>query len=122
MCIYKKTGLFHILTGKQVKAIVVVHVFGNMADMEQLVAIAEEYNLKIIEDATEALGTYDESAELNTLKSYLNEKVGAGEQFLVLAQLLLEPSVVLFCLLCRCQLPAGAVASGMRWCGWCSFR
>lgn len=40
-----------------VKAIVVVHVFGNMADMEAITDIAEKYNLKVIEDATEALGT-----------------------------------------------------------------
>lgn len=44
--------------GAIVKAIVVVHVFGNMADMESIMDIAEKYNLKVIEDATEALGTY----------------------------------------------------------------
>ena len=41
-----------------VKAIIVVHVFGNMADMESIMEIAEKYHLKVIEDATEALGTY----------------------------------------------------------------
>ena len=40
-----------------VKAIVVVHVFGNMADMESIMDIANRFNLKVIEDATEALGT-----------------------------------------------------------------
>lgn len=44
--------------GALVKAIVVVHVFGNMADMESIMATAEKYNLKVIEDATEALGTF----------------------------------------------------------------
>lgn len=43
--------------GKTVKAIVVVHVFGNMADMESIMDTAEKYNIKVIEDATEALGT-----------------------------------------------------------------
>ena len=43
--------------GAAVKALVVVHVFGNMADMEAIMAIAEKYKLKVIEDATEALGT-----------------------------------------------------------------
>ena len=43
--------------GHPVKALVVVHVFGNMADMESIMATAEKYNLKVIEDATEALGT-----------------------------------------------------------------
>ena len=42
---------------KPVKALVVVHVFGNMADMESIMETAEKYGLKVIEDATEALGT-----------------------------------------------------------------
>lgn len=50
--------LLHKATGRHVKAIVVVHVFGNLADMEAIMAIAEEYHLKVVEDATEALGTY----------------------------------------------------------------
>lgn len=49
----------HTLThnGAVVKAVVVVHVFGNMADMEAIMEIAGIYGLKVIEDATEALGT-----------------------------------------------------------------
>ena len=43
--------------GETVKAIVVVHVFGNMADMESIMDTARKYNLKVVEDATEALGT-----------------------------------------------------------------
>lgn len=49
----------NILTynGKTVKAMVVVHVFGNLADMEQIIEIAHKFNIKVIEDATEALGS-----------------------------------------------------------------
>ena len=43
--------------GKPVKAVVVVHVFGNLADMEAVMNVAEHYGLKVIEDATEALGS-----------------------------------------------------------------
>ena len=43
--------------GNPVKAVVIVHVFGNMADMTAIMSIAHTYNLKVIEDATEALGT-----------------------------------------------------------------
>lgn len=43
--------------GNPVKAVVIVHVFGNMADMGKIMSIAHRYNLKVIEDATEALGT-----------------------------------------------------------------
>lgn len=42
----------------KVKAIIVVHVFGNMANMEKIMELALKYDIKVIEDATEALGTY----------------------------------------------------------------
>jgi aminotransferase in exopolysaccharide biosynthesis len=45
-------------TKRQIKAVVVVHVFGNPANMEKLMEVKEKYKLKIIEDATEALGSY----------------------------------------------------------------
>ena len=44
--------------GATVKAVVVVHVFGNMADMESIMDVAARFGLQIIEDATEALGTH----------------------------------------------------------------
>lgn len=45
-------------TGKRIRAIVVVHVFGNLADMEAILKVADQYGLKVIEDATEALGSH----------------------------------------------------------------
>ena len=54
-CTWDGITLTH--NGAAVKAIVVVHVFGNMADMPRLMAIAKRYGLIVIEDATEALGT-----------------------------------------------------------------
>jgi len=44
--------------GRHIKAVLVVHVFGNLANLEEICDIAAEYNLKVIEDATEALGSY----------------------------------------------------------------
>ena len=55
-CVWKGNILTY--KGSTVKAIIVVHVFGNMADMESIMEIAEKYKLKVIEDATEALGSY----------------------------------------------------------------
>lgn len=43
--------------GRRIRAVVVVHIFGNMADMESIMKTASRYHLKVIEDATEALGT-----------------------------------------------------------------
>lgn len=56
-CEFTNGELHHKVTGKHVKALVVVHVFGNLADMEAIMNIAEKYNFKVIEDATEALGS-----------------------------------------------------------------
>ncbi len=47
-----------IKNNKIIKAIMPVHVLGNMVDMDQLIAISQKYCLTIIEDATESLGSY----------------------------------------------------------------
>lgn len=57
-CDFTDGKLIDRATGRHIKAMVVVHVFGNMADMEAILPIAREYNIKVVEDATEALGTY----------------------------------------------------------------
>lgn len=56
-CDFKNGQLIHKQTGKKIPAMVVVHVFGNMADMMSIMKIAKTYNLKVVEDATEAIGT-----------------------------------------------------------------
>lgn len=44
-------------TGKIIRAIVPVHVFGNAVDLEPLVAVCKERNIKVVEDAAESVGT-----------------------------------------------------------------
>ncbi len=56
-CEFGEEGLICRLTGRRVKAVIVVHVFGNLADMETIMDIAGQYGLTVIEDATEALGS-----------------------------------------------------------------
>ena len=56
-CSFNDGKLINRKTNKHIKALAIVHVFGNMADMVKIMEIAEEFNLKVIEDATEALGT-----------------------------------------------------------------
>jgi dTDP-4-amino-4,6-dideoxygalactose transaminase len=41
---------------KKTKAIMPVHIFGQSADMDEINAIAKKYNLKVIEDACQAVG------------------------------------------------------------------
>lgn len=57
-CLLTAHGLMNKRSGRIIKAIIVVHVFGNMADMERLRDLADQYQVPLIEDATEALGTY----------------------------------------------------------------
>ena len=57
-CEVRGDHLYHKGSGRRIPAVVVVHVFGNMADMERIMDIAQKYHLMVLEDATEALGTY----------------------------------------------------------------
>ena len=50
-CHYKKDG-------RRIPVIMPVHVLGNMCNMDRLMALAKQYNLIVIEDSTEALGSY----------------------------------------------------------------
>lgn len=54
----KNGELFYINDGRTIRGILPVHVLGNMFDMDQLLSLAQQYHLTIIEDSTEALGTY----------------------------------------------------------------
>ncbi len=63
-CTFDGEKLTDLRTGRHVKAMIVVHIFGNMADMERLKTIAETFRIFLIEDATEAIGTYYTSGTL----------------------------------------------------------
>jgi dTDP-4-amino-4,6-dideoxygalactose transaminase len=56
-CRMEGGSLVNRRSGRRVAAIVVVHVFGNLADMEGVMKTARAYGLKVLEDATEALGS-----------------------------------------------------------------
>lgn len=43
---------------KVIKALVIVHIFGNLANMDKLMELSDEYNIKILEDSAESIGGY----------------------------------------------------------------
>lgn len=57
-CIVKDEKTYNKKTNSRIAALAIVHVFGNMANMERIMELAKEFNFKVLEDATEALGTY----------------------------------------------------------------
>ncbi len=54
------------LTGKVIKAIIPVHVFGHSCNIEGIIKIAKKFNLIVIEDAAEALGSFYKQKHLGT--------------------------------------------------------
>ncbi len=57
-CTFENNVLLNKKTKKHIKALVVVHVFGNIANMEKIMEVANKFNIKVIEDATESIGSY----------------------------------------------------------------
>ena len=53
-------------TGQRIKAIVPVHVLGNMCDINKLVSICKKHNISIVEDAAESLGSSFEGKHSGT--------------------------------------------------------
>lgn len=51
------TYSFYKKTGNPIKAIMPVHVLGNIGDIDKLLEITKAFNLEIIEDSTESLGS-----------------------------------------------------------------
>lgn len=65
-CRPTKNGLKNKVSGRIIKAILPVHIFGNPCNMSAIMRIAKKYDLKVIEDATESLGaSYKEGGYAN---------------------------------------------------------
>ena len=55
---YKGTYVnFNKKTGRVISAIIPMHTFGHLVEIDDLIDIAQEYNLELIEDAAESLGS-----------------------------------------------------------------
>lgn len=52
------------------KAIIAVHIYGNLCDMDKLLAIGEKYGIPVIEDAAEAVGSHWHGKHAGTIGKF----------------------------------------------------
>jgi perosamine synthetase len=75
---------------KRLKAIMVVHIYGLPVDMDPVLALAEKYGLKILEDAAEMHGQIYKGrpcgsfGDISTLSFYPNKHITTGEGGMIL--------------------------------------
>lgn len=64
---YSSNGCCYLKeNGRQIKALVTVHLLGNMCNMQELMQIGEEYGIRIIEDAACSLGSFQSGRHSGT--------------------------------------------------------
>ncbi len=74
------------------KAIMVVHLYGQSADMDAIMAIANEYKLLVIEDSAEAFGSLYKGkhvgtfGDIGTFSFFGNKTITCGEGGMVIAK------------------------------------
>src|SRR5690625_2218437 len=54
----------------EVKAVIIVHLYGLSADIDKIMAICRKHNIPVIEDAAESLGTYYKGQHTGTFGDY----------------------------------------------------
>jgi perosamine synthetase len=74
------------------KAIIPVHIYGQLADMEKICQIAKKYNLYVIEDCAESLGAYFKGrpsgsfSDISCFSFFANKIITTGEGGMCLTQ------------------------------------
>jgi perosamine synthetase len=56
--VIRKNGCFNKNTGRRIKACVPMHTFGHPMHLAELVTLCEKYNIELIEDAAESIGSF----------------------------------------------------------------
>lgn len=58
IAIVRNNELYNINTNHRIKALIVMHTFGHPSMMDELSSICQKFNITLIEDAAESLGSY----------------------------------------------------------------
>ncbi|MCC4775139.1 LegC family aminotransferase [Vibrio cyclitrophicus] len=62
-----EAGCIHRPTGKRIKAVVPMHTFGHPVELDELVAVCLKWNLVLVEDAAESLGSFYKGKHTGTM-------------------------------------------------------
>ncbi len=65
-CFYTKEHTFHKATQKRISALVLVHNLGNLGNISAIEEICQAYQIPLVEDAAEALGSFYEGKHAGT--------------------------------------------------------
>ncbi|MGR5464705.1 LegC family aminotransferase [Photobacterium damselae subsp. damselae] len=63
-------GCIHKKTGRRIKAIVPMHTFGHPVELDELIAICLKWNITLIEDAAESLGSFYKGKHTGTFGDF----------------------------------------------------
>jgi len=65
-CDIQNNGCLNKITGRQITAIIPVHIFGHPCKIEEILEVAKKYKIKVVEDAAESLGSFYKSKHTGT--------------------------------------------------------
>lgn len=64
------TGCTHKKTGRRIKAVVPMHTFGHPVELDELVAVCLKWNITLVEDAAESLGSFYKGKHTGTIGDF----------------------------------------------------
>ena len=65
-CDIQNNGCLNKITGRQITAIIPVHIFGHPCKIEEILEVAKKYKIEVVEDAAESLGSFYKSKHTGT--------------------------------------------------------
>ncbi|MCE2594056.1 LegC family aminotransferase [Motilimonas cestriensis] len=64
------TGCMHKQTKRPIRAVVPMHTFGHPVELDELIAVCRKWNLTLVEDAAESLGSFYKGKHTGTLGDF----------------------------------------------------
>ena len=69
-CFIKDDGVYNKLTNRKITAIVPMHTFGYPCKIDKIIEIADRYNIPVVEDAAESLGSFYKGKHTGTFGKF----------------------------------------------------